>query len=125
MKGIVTYITKRIKSFGYAFKGIATLFKTQANAKLHLLAVVLITLLGLYLQLNISEWCHIIICMAMVIMAEAINTAIEFMIDLVSPDYHPLAGKAKDVAAAAVLLSVIFCAVVWGLIFIPKIIALL
>ena len=118
------YLQKRIRSFGFAFKGIATLFRTQANAQIHAVAVVVITSLGFYLRLSSMEWCLIIACIAMVLMAEAINTAIEFVVDLVSPDYHPLAGKAKDVAAGAVLLSVIFCGIVWSIIYVPRIIAL-
>ncbi|MEZ4777379.1 MAG: diacylglycerol kinase family protein [Bacteroidia bacterium] len=125
MSAIANYLRSRIRSFGYAFKGIATLFRTQANAQIHLLAVLVISLLGWYLGLNATEWCLILICMALVLVAEGMNTALEFLTDLVSPDPHPLAGKAKDVAAGAVLISVIFCAVVWGIIFIPKILTLL
>ncbi|MCI4666710.1 MAG: diacylglycerol kinase family protein [Bacteroidia bacterium] len=118
---MLSFIKARLKSFGYAFKGIWTLISSQTNAKIHLLAVVVITALGFYLNLSPTEWCLIILCMALVLMAEAINTAIEFLVDLVSPDYHPLAGKAKDVAAGAVLLSVLICGLVWGIIFLPKI----
>jgi diacylglycerol kinase len=124
MRGVLSYLLARIRSFGYAITGIFTLFRTQANAQIHLLAIVLISLLGIFLHLSVMEWCAILICMALVLMAEAINTAIEFVVDLVSPDPHPLAGKAKDVAAGAVLLSVIMCAVVWGLIFVPKLLTL-
>lgn len=113
----------RVRSFGYAFQGIATLFREQINARIHLLAVLLITALGLWLELSRSEWCDILLCMALVLLAEALNTALEYLVDLVSPGQHPLAGKAKDVAAGAVLLSVICCAVVWGLIFLPKLYA--
>jgi len=114
------YFIKRIKSFEYAFKGITTLFVTQPNAQIHLLAVIVIVSMGIYLGLEPWEWCAIIICIAMVLVSEAINTAIEFLTDLASPDYHPLAGKAKDVAAAAVLMSVIICGIVWGIIYLPK-----
>lgn len=115
------YLQARFRSFKYAFKGIATFFVSQAHAKVHLLAIILISALGWALQLDANEWVQIILCMALVIVAETINTALEFLVDLVSPEYHPLAGKVKDVAAGAVLLSVIFCAIVWGIIFIPKI----
>lgn len=118
-------LSSRVRSFRYAFQGIANFFQTQVNARIHLLAVVLITALGLWLELSAAEWADIILCMALVMVTEAINTALEYLVDLASPDYHPLAGKAKDVAAGAVLLSVLFCAVVWGLIFLPKLWALL
>jgi len=121
MASIKTFLNNRIKSFGYAFTGIATLFKSEANAQVHLLALVIIVLMGLWLGLYATEWCLILICMALVLCAEAINTALEALTDLVSPDPHPLAGKAKDVAAGGVLLSVIFCGIVWGIIFLPKI----
>lgn len=114
------FLHSRGRSFRYAFQGIATFFRTQVNARIHLLAVVVITLLGVWLKLSVNEWIAILICMALVIVTEALNTALEYLTDLASPDFHPLAGKAKDVAAGAVLLAVIFCAVVWGLIFIPK-----
>ncbi|MDX2248978.1 MAG: diacylglycerol kinase family protein [Bacteroidia bacterium] len=122
---MVAYLRSRIRSFVYAFQGIITLFRTQANAQIHLLAVILISLLGGFLNLSAIEWCIILLCMALVLVAEGINTALEFLTDLVSPDPHPLAGKAKDVAAGAVLISVIFCAVIWGIIFLPKIAALM
>ena len=120
-----TYLSSRIRSFGYAFKGIATLIRTQPNAKIHLLATAIIIIIGFALKISQSEWCFLAVCIGMVLMAEAVNTAIEFVVDLVSPDHHPLAGKAKDVAAGAVLLSVIFCGIVWGIIHIPKILPLL
>lgn len=124
MADLKSYLRSRVNSFGYAFSGIAILFRTQANAQIHALAVVIIVALGFLLALQPLEWCAIIVCMAMVLLAEALNTALEFLVDLVSPDYHPLAGKVKDVAAGAVLLSVLFCGVVWAIIFIPKILAL-
>ncbi len=114
------YLYKRMKSFEYAFKGIATLFTTQPNAQIHLVAVIVIVIMGVVVGLDDWEWCSIILCIALVLVSEALNTALEFLTDLTSPDYHPLAGKAKDVAAGAVLISVIICGVVWGIIFIPK-----
>lgn len=125
MSAIRSYLTARIKSFGYAGKGILVLFRTQANAQIHLLAIVLISALGGYLKLAALEWCVIAICIAIVLLAEALNTALEFLVDLVSPEYNPLAGKVKDVAAGGVLLSVIGCGVAWGIIYIPKLLALL
>lgn len=118
---MLDFIIKRIRSFRYAIQGIFDLFLSQGNAQVHLLAVVVIVGLGLYLGLSAVEWCLILICMALVLSLEAMNTAVEYIVDLVSPELHPLAGKAKDVAAAAVLLAVMVCGVVWGIIFLPKI----
>ena len=117
------YFHKRIKSFEYAFKGIRELFVSQPNAQIHLVAMGVIIAIGGSLGISSLEWCLILICMALVLVAEGLNTALEFLTDLASPDFHPLAGKAKDVAAGSVLLAVILCGIVWGIIFIPKIIA--
>ncbi len=115
---------KRIKSFGYAFKGILTLFSTQPNARIHLTALLVVLAAGLFFNLNTTEWCLIALTSTAVLAAEAINTAIEFIVDLVSPQYHDLAGKAKDVAAAAVLLTAFGAVVVGFLVFFPKIVEL-
>jgi diacylglycerol kinase (ATP) len=115
------YLNARKKSFGYAFKGIATLFTTQPHAKIHAIATVSVIILGLLLSISIAQWAIISLAIGMVWVAEGMNTAIEFVVDLASPDYHELAGKAKDVAAGAVLIAA-FIAIVCGLlIFIPKI----
>ena len=118
-------IKKRIHSFGFALKGIATLFKTQPNARIHLIAILAVTVAGYLLKVSTSEWCFIVMCFAMVLAAEAFNTAVEFVVDLTSPDYHPLAGKAKDVAAAAVLITAIGAATIGIIIFLPKLLFLL
>ena len=117
-------LRKRIESFGYAFKGIATLFISQPNARIHAAVLSLVILAGFYFQIERSEWLTIVLISALVLSAEAMNTAIEFVVDLVSPDYHPLAGKAKDVAAAAVLLAAFGAVVIGLIIFLPKIKAL-
>ena len=114
-------LKKRIESFGYAFKGITTLFRTQPNARIHLVVLIAVLVAGLFFKLNITEWCLIALTSAAVLAAEAINTAIEFVVDLVSPQYHDLAGKAKDVAAAVVLLTAFGAVIVGFLIFFPKI----
>lgn len=117
-------LKKRIKSFGFAFKGIKTLVETQENAQIHLLAIVVVTIVGFLLKIDKTEWSLVIIAFTMVLAAEAFNTAIEFVVDLVSPDYHPLAGKAKDVAAAAVLITAMGAVLLGCIIFLPKIISL-
>jgi len=117
-------LRKRIASFGYAFKGLATLIVSQPNARIHLLATLLVLSAGSYFDLQRWEWVSIVLAVALVLAAEAVNTALEFLTDLVSPDYHRLAGKAKDVAAAAVLLAAIGAACVGILIFLPYVVAL-
>ena len=114
-------LKKRLESFKYAFKGIATLFKSEINARIHLIFTILVIPMGFYFQVAHWEWCILILCIVLVLSAEAVNTAIEKLTDLVSPNYHPLAGQAKDVAAAAVLFLAIGAAIIGLLIFIPKI----
>lgn len=115
-----TTLPKRIKSFQYALQGIADLFRSQPNARIHLFVLICVLVAGFYFGLSATEWALIIICIAMVLAAEAANTALEYLTDLVSPDYHPLAGKAKDAAAASVLFLAIGAAIVGLIIFVPK-----
>ncbi len=113
---------KLIKSFGYAFSGVAYAFKTQLNFKIHSLALVLVGLLGWYVDLSVRDWVCIIIVAGIVIMAELFNTSLEVLVDLVSPDYHEKAKIVKDVSAAAVLLAAVLAVAVGLIIFIPELI---
>ena len=117
-------LKKRLNSFRYAIAGIADMTRSQANVKIHLVATVLVIIAGCYFDLNHTEWCLVVLAIASVLAAEGFNTALEYLTDLVSPNHHPLAGKAKDVAAGAVLLAAIGAAAVGLLIFLPKIMAL-
>jgi len=116
---------KRIQSFKYAFKGINHFVRSEPNVIIHLIAAVLAVAMGWYFAINNIEWCLIIFAIGSVLGAEAFNTSIEYLTDLVSPDYHELAGKTKDVAAAAVLLIAIAAAIIGLIIFLPKILTLL
>lgn len=113
-------LKKRASSFRYAINGLIDLFQTQPNARIHLVAAGLVVFAGFYLQVGWTEWMVLTFCIALVLSLEAMNTAIEHLTDFVSPEYHPLAGKAKDVAAASVLLASIGAAVVGGIIFLPR-----
>ena len=112
-------LRKRINSFCYAFKGIASLLKREHNAWIHCMAIVVVTLAGLYFGITRTEWCIVCLCFGMVLAAEGFNTAIERLVDLVSPDFHPVAGDVKDVAAGAVLICAIAAAIIGMIIFIP------
>ncbi len=118
-------LKKRLNSFRYAIAGIISLVRSQANAKIHLLASVVVIFAGLYFELDRTAWCLVALAIASVLVAEAFNTALEHLTDLVSPEHHPLAGKAKDMAAGAVLLAAIGAAAVGLLVFLPKILALI
>ena len=115
----------RINSFGYAFKGIKVLFKSQPNARIHAAITTMVIIFGLLFHLSLLEWAIIVLAIGLVLAAEAFNTALEYLTDLVSPDFHPMAGKVKDVSAGAVLISAICAAIMGLLIFIPKFVALL
>jgi len=116
---------KLILSFKYAFKGIFFTIKTQQNARIHIFITLIVLFLGIVLKISNQEWCIILICIGLVFSLEMINTAIEQIIDLVSPNYNKLAGYAKDVAAGAVLVVAIISVIVGIIIFLPKIILLL
>jgi len=116
---------KRIRSFGYAFNGFKWAFKTQKNLQIHVIALILVVILGIFFNVNISEWIVLFICFALVISAEFFNTALEKLTDIISPEYNEQAGKVKDVAAAAVLFSALISVICGLIIFVPKILQLL
>ncbi len=118
-------VKNRIASFTYAFKGIRDLFTTQPNAKIHATVAILCLAAAWYFQLSKTEWCLIIFAIFSVLAAEAFNTGLEHLTDLVSPDFNELAGRTKDVAAAGVLLAAMGGATVGLIIFLPKFYTLL
>jgi len=103
-----------------ALRGIAVLFATQRNAMVHLVCTALVVACGFLFEISALEWCAVLLATGLVLAAEALNTAIEFLADAVHPDQHPLVGKAKDVAAGGVLLAAIAAAAVGLIIFVPK-----
>ncbi len=119
------YLAARIQSFGYAFRGIMTLVATQPHARLHLLATLLVIGTGSIVHLRRWEWAAILLCIGMVWMAEALNTAIEFLGDEISLERRDRIGKAKDVAAAGVLIVALISIVVAALVFLNHLGALL
>jgi undecaprenol kinase/diacylglycerol kinase (ATP) len=108
------------KSFGYAFAGLIYAFKTQLNFKVHCVATILVIILGFYVKLALIEWLWIACAITLVLVVELINTAIEVLVDLVSPQQNQKAGVVKDIAAAAVLISALLSLIVALLIFVPK-----
>jgi diacylglycerol kinase (ATP) len=114
--------TGRIRSFRCAINGIAIMLRTQQNAWIHAVATVVVCAAGLLARLSAAEWCWIVLAIVVVWTAEALNTAFEFLTDVASPNFHPIAGKAKDVAAGAVLISAIGSATIAIIVFGPRII---
>lgn len=117
-------IVARLKSVTNAWRGLEIFFRTTHNSWVHIFFSILAIYLGFALKINNTEWALIIFAMGLVIVSEALNTAFEIDIDLTSPTYHPYARDTKDVAAGAVLVSVIIAGIVGLIIFLPKIILL-
>ncbi len=117
-------LIKRARSFRFAFNGIIILFKYEPNAWIHMAIAVLVIVFGSMLNLNATEWCLIALAFGLVLMAEAMNSAIENTVDMMSPEQNDRAGRIKDLSAGAVLLAAIAAATVGLIIFIPKIISL-
>ena len=115
-------MNKFIRGFGYAFSGLWHAVKTQLNFRVHLVCAVIAVLLGYALHISTTEWLWISLCIGMVLLTELINTAIELLVDLVSPEYNEKAGRVKDMCAAAVLVTAITALVIGLVIFVPKII---
>jgi diacylglycerol kinase len=112
-------------SFGNAFTGFTSALRTERNLKIHFTAGIAAILVGFYLQISLIEWGIILVAIAMVIISELFNTAVECTVDLISPHENELARKAKDISASAVLTAAA-CSVVVGLvIFLPKLIRIL
>jgi len=116
---------KRIKSFSVAFKGIGLLFKSQVNARIHLIATILVIILGCLFKISIIEWLVISLCIGLVLSLEAINSAIEILCDKIEPNQDEFIGKVKDLSAGGVLIGAIIAAIAGCIIFLPKIIHLL
>lgn len=108
---------KFFRGFVYAFNGIAVAIKEQLNLKIHLLVLAVVSASGIYFQLTAIEWAVLFLVFGLVLVAEMLNTAIEYLVDFISPEMHHQAGKIKDVAAGAVLISAIIAATVGLLIF--------
>ena len=113
------FLILRLRSVGFALQGVQWLLCTQPNARVHLFATVAVILVGHYFGITRLEWALLVLAIGAVWTAEALNTAIEWAVDLVSPAHHPLAGKAKDVAAAGVLMASLMAAVVGAFVFWP------
>lgn len=109
----------RIRSFKYAFRGIGLMIRSQHNAWLHGVATLVVVAAGVFFRLAPAEWCWLVLAMASVWTAEALNTAFEFLADVASPEFHPLVEQSKDVAAGAVLITALAAAAIGLIIFYP------
>jgi diacylglycerol kinase len=113
-------LSQRGRSFAHALRGLGYLVRTQPHARLHLIATTGVIVAGMVLEVSRGEWLLLVLAIGLVWMAEALNTALEALADAVHPEHHPLVGRAKDVAAAGVLLSAMAAAIVGLWIFLPR-----
>ncbi|HLP37411.1 diacylglycerol kinase family protein [Lacibacter sp.] len=113
-----------MRSFYYAFRGIVSVFRSEVNMRIHVVAAVLATVAGFYFKIAAGEWGIVVLCICSVIAMELINTAIEQLCNHVTAEQHPVIKKVKDIAAAAVLVTAVGSFVVALIIFLPKLISL-
>ncbi len=109
-------------SFKYAFEGILQAYVGEQNLKIHTVIAVLVIIFGFILKISYTEWLVCLVLIGLVLMAEFFNTSIEYLVDLASPEIHPLAKATKDTASAGVLMMAIISAIIGLIIFIPKLI---
>ncbi|WP_026529181.1 diacylglycerol kinase family protein [Butyrivibrio sp. VCD2006] len=116
---------KLYKSFGYAFQGIFNTILHERNMQIHCVVTLLVVIFGFILHISLIEWLFCLVLFGLVLSLELVNTALEAVVDLVTEERKPLAKKAKDAAAGAVLMSAIMAAIIGGIIFFPKLYAFL
>src|SRR6185437_57797 len=116
---------KIIRSFGFAFKGVAYATATQLNFRVHLAATAVAVLLGFALHISLNDWEWVMLSITLVLVAELFNTMIEALVDLVSPEYNEKAGHIKDMSAGAVVIAALFAFIIGLIVFIPKLLLLI
>jgi len=116
-----SFFISRIKGVGYAFKGAFLLITTEASLKVQFFIGVIMTFIGFYYKLSVTEWIIQILTIALIMALEGLNTAIEEIADFVHPEHHSKIGLIKDLAAGAVFIFAIAATIVGCIIYIPKI----
>lgn len=123
IKGLKFDKKRLTNSFKYAFEGILQAYVGEQNLKIHTVIAILVIIFGFILKISYTEWLVCLILIGLVLMAEFFNTSIEYLVDLVSPEIHPLAKATKDTASAGVLMMAIISAIIGLIIFVPKLIS--
>ncbi|MCX6254470.1 MAG: diacylglycerol kinase family protein [Bacteroidia bacterium] len=118
-------LKSRFRSFRFAFNGLWSLLKNEHNSRIHFLVAIVAIALGIILKVTIFEWSLLTMVIGIVFLTELLNSSLETLADFIDPEWNEQIRKAKDYAAAAVLISAIISVVVGGLIFIPKVILFL
>ncbi|AXO78935.1 diacylglycerol kinase family protein [Olleya aquimaris] len=114
------FVVNRIKSVGYAFKGMLMLLKTEASIKIQFCIAVIVTIAGLYCNISANEWIMQCFAIGLVMSIEGVNTAIEAIADFIHPEHHEKIGFIKDIAAGAVFIASIASTIIGLIIYIPK-----
>ncbi|EDP70536.1 diacylglycerol kinase [Flavobacteriales bacterium ALC-1] len=114
------FIINRLKSVGYAFKGMLILVKTEASIKIQVFIAIIVTIAGFYFEISKTEWIAQLGMIGLVMSIEGINTAIEYIADFIHPEYHKKIGLIKDVSAGAVFIASVVAVIIAGIIYIPK-----
>jgi len=122
MKNKEFSISKRLKSFVFAFNGLKILFKEEHNSRIHFVATVIVIFASIFFELNTYEWIAVIFSIGLVLTAEIINTAIENIADFLTIENNNKIKTIKDLSAAAVLISALTALIIALIIFLPKII---
>ncbi|APY09493.1 diacylglycerol kinase [Winogradskyella sp. J14-2] len=115
------FIINRLKSVGFAFKGMLILIKTEASIKIQIFIALVVTIAGFYFGISATEWMVQIAMIGLVMSIEGVNTAVEYIADFIHPDHHPKIGLIKDISAGAVFIAAIVAVIVAGIIYLPKI----
>ena len=123
IKGLKLDKKRLTNSFKYAFEGILQAYVGEQNLKIHTVIAVLVIIFGFILKISYTEWLVCLVLIGLVLMAEFFNTSIEYLVDLASPEIHPLAKATKDTASAGVLMMAIISAIIGLIIFVPKLIS--
>jgi diacylglycerol kinase (ATP) len=113
-------MNKRIKSFGYAIKGIRLAVQSEINMRIHVFVMILVVFCGIFFNISVNEWLLCLLCFALVISTEMLNTSIEKIVNMISPQRNQIAGEIKDIAAGAVFVNAIVSVIIGLFIFIPK-----
>lgn len=114
-----TYLKGRTQSFADAFNGLPHIFK-ESNFKIHIAIATICSALAFYLNFSKYEWIVLILCIIFIFVLEGLNTAIEHIVDFISPGFHEKAGRIKDIASASVLMGAFGVAIVGLILFLPK-----
>jgi len=115
----------RFRSFKFAFRGLRSLLIFEHNSRIHLAAAIIVVALGFILGISIAEWALLTLTIGLVFVSELINSSLEEISDVVKPEWNEKIMRAKDYAAAAVLITAVISVIIGGIIFIPRLLLLI